>query len=433
MAALSSSTAGTGFAAQLAALDTGTGQLPGIVVDDAQVKVDQPTIATTQIDTTKLPLFMGSDGGVAVGAKLGAGTQSWLKTAKSLNQVTTGERAARTAARGTPEATDMACPAVPQPSPAALMQGMAIMPAILADGPTELTGTDAGLPPAGRVAEEPLRSVLDVPAIPVAGAHVATKPQDALPFSPPVDGEEPTHAVETQSGLSNVMLLPVSMAVEQSPAVVAQSVKRPASAITEQVAPAILSVVSGAAGPVLTLHLNPAELGAIRVTVDRDAAGGTGVTLTVERPETMRLLKDDMAHLNAALDMAGIPQTGRTLALHMQVPDAASAPVQGVAHDLGGTTTASVSMPGVTTPNAGFPDQGTPNHGASSQGTFGHGTPDQGTSDQAASGTYGDNRGGQRQPLGVPRQVGAPLPIEDGPNDGLPYGIRYRAGIDITA
>lgn len=150
----------------------------------------------------------------------------------------------------------------------------------------------------------------------------------------------------------------------------------------------MLSVASGATGPVITLHLNPGELGAIRVTLERDTGGGAGITLAVERPETLQLLRGDMAHLHAALDMAGVSQAGRTLSLHIQAPDA-SPPFLG-------------------------------------------GGPGQETSG-AHLGADGDHRGGGRHSTGTPRQASAPAGADTLPDDTPDHVIWFRAGIDITA
>ncbi len=225
-------------------------------------------------------------------------------------------------------------------------------------------------------------------ASPMAGIRAIARPQGGIAPAPPLSFEgEPreTGAAPAIPATASPAMPPI---LERPSAVPSIRVTQPASAVTKQVMPAMLSVASGAAGPVLTLHLNPGELGAIRVTLERDTGGGAGVTLAVERPETLRLLRNDMAHLHAALDMAGVSQAGRTLSLHIQAPDAPP--------------------------------------------PFLGGNPGQDTSG-APAGADGGHRGGGRHSTGAPRQASAPADADTLPGDAPRRATWLRAGIDITA
>jgi flagellar hook-length control protein FliK len=88
--------------------------------------------------------------------------------------------------------------------------------------------------------------------------------------------------------------------------------------LAHQLAPALLSVAQGADGSErMTVRLSPAELGFVQVRIDRLAGGATHVAITAERPQTLQTLEQDQAELHRALDHAGVPAEGRTLAFHV--------------------------------------------------------------------------------------------------------------------
>ncbi|MBN8925580.1 MAG: hypothetical protein BGO51_01470 [Rhodospirillales bacterium 69-11] len=176
----------------------------------------------------------------------------------------------------------------------------------------------------------------------------------------------------------------------------------------DQLAPALISLGRGAdGGQRLTLRLQPEELGQVDVRIDRSASGEARVEITVERPETLRLMLHDQTRLERALDQAGIPAEGRSLILHVAAPN-----------------------PGGNDPNAG-----------AGQGSGG-GSWTQASGDLRGGEQRGGDPGGQPQPHGG--RSGHPPPQGDAPggfvtappDDGwpLPPAPRWhRAGIDITA
>ncbi len=72
----------------------------------------------------------------------------------------------------------------------------------------------------------------------------------------------------------------------------------------------------------LTIRLDPAELGHVRVEITRGQDGSSSVRVAVERVETLGRLQSDLTHLHLALDRAGVPEQ-RTLAVHLAPPEPA--------------------------------------------------------------------------------------------------------------
>jgi flagellar hook-length control protein FliK len=83
-------------------------------------------------------------------------------------------------------------------------------------------------------------------------------------------------------------------------------------------APALLAVAQApGGGSRLTLRLDPAELGQVQIRIDRAQNATARVEITAERPETLALLQRDQPQLQRALDQAGVPADGRSLAFHI--------------------------------------------------------------------------------------------------------------------
>ncbi len=99
----------------------------------------------------------------------------------------------------------------------------------------------------------------------------------------------------------------------------------PPVAPVSQVAQAVTGVhiAAGASGQV-TIHLQPAELGAVQVRIERAHDGTATVSVQVERADTLRALQQDLPHLHQALDRAGVPAEQRQVSFHL-APTAASA------------------------------------------------------------------------------------------------------------
>ncbi len=70
----------------------------------------------------------------------------------------------------------------------------------------------------------------------------------------------------------------------------------------------------------LVIRLDPLELGRVQIRVDRTRDGAAHVQLAVERPDTLLLLLQDRPRLDQALDLAGVPQAGRTVGFSLGDP-----------------------------------------------------------------------------------------------------------------
>ena len=77
----------------------------------------------------------------------------------------------------------------------------------------------------------------------------------------------------------------------------------------------------------LTVRLDPPELGHVSVAISQPRGGGTSVTLTVERPDTLLMVLRDAPALHRALDRAGIASDGRTVTFELAPHHDAAAPV----------------------------------------------------------------------------------------------------------
>ncbi len=96
---------------------------------------------------------------------------------------------------------------------------------------------------------------------------------------------------------------------------------QPASPPAAQLGHALAALHVGADGSSkLTIRLDPAELGQVRVEITRGQDGASSVSVAVERVETLGRLQADLTHLHLALDRAGVPEQ-RSLVLHLAPQD----------------------------------------------------------------------------------------------------------------
>jgi flagellar hook-length control protein FliK len=73
-------------------------------------------------------------------------------------------------------------------------------------------------------------------------------------------------------------------------------------------------------GHVISVQLEPAELGKVQVQIDR-LQNAPHVKITVQRPETMAALMHDSSQLQRALDQAGVASQGRSITLLLGSPN----------------------------------------------------------------------------------------------------------------
>jgi hypothetical protein len=91
-----------------------------------------------------------------------------------------------------------------------------------------------------------------------------------------------------------------------------------------QVAPALVSLGQTTDGTQrITMRLEPPELGQVQIRIERPADAPARVEITVERSETLTLLLRDQPQLQRALDQAGVPPEGRSIAFHVAPPEPA--------------------------------------------------------------------------------------------------------------
>ncbi len=95
----------------------------------------------------------------------------------------------------------------------------------------------------------------------------------------------------------------------------------PAAGPAAQLAPALVQIGRSAGSNHITVRLDPLELGSVAIRIDRGDSGTASVQVTVERPETLRLLLSDQPQLQRALDAAGLPQEGRTVTVTLATPE----------------------------------------------------------------------------------------------------------------
>jgi len=189
----------------------------------------------------------------------------------------------------------------------------------------------------------------------------------------------------------------------------------PASAGSAQASPA--SQLAAAAASVqlaangqghVTIQLRPDELGGVQVRIARGVDGSASVTLTVDKPETLASLQQDLAHLHQALDRAGLPVEARQVSLHLTPPVTAG---DGLSTGSGGTSSGGGSeggwgqggwTPGGLGPGGGPGGGSGGGPGSGGRGNGGHadggGQPGAG---QGATGDFGAAQPSTWQRLGV--------------------------------
>jgi Flagellar hook-length control protein FliK len=213
------------------------------------------------------------------------------------------------------------------------------------------------------------------PPQPAAKSQPAVTPPPAS--SPPIAASPPAAAIADVP--TPLPLVPVATA----PVTPTHAAPSPAAQIT----PALVSLSSRPDGTsTLTMRLEPSELGQVRIAIERPQDAPPRVDITVERSETLTLLLHDQPQLQRALDQAGVPSEGRSVAFHLAAPAPSARPETQI----------------FATPS------GAPAYAGD------------------------DRRGPPREPLQQPqRQAGEPE--ADQSDAVLPPPIWLRAGLDITA
>ncbi len=172
------------------------------------------------------------------------------------------------------------------------------MPAVTA--PTEAAGkpkSDNGIADAVK-ADAPGNSITPAAANAQTHAHLAAADIGQTPVNSSGNGLQAAGAIQAQQP-GAAATAPATAA--QLTATSAASAPVPVSGLAMEIA---ASAKSGKTR--FEIRLDPAELGRIDVRIDVDRHGQVTSHLTVERPETLSMLRQDANQLQRALDNAGL-------------------------------------------------------------------------------------------------------------------------------
>ena len=227
--------------------------------------------------------------GIAQAASVVAATPAATKAAAQLKNPDLARKGATTAVEqaGT---TDTAAPATPAAD--------TIVPAVTA--PTEAAGkpkSENGIADAVK-ADASGNSITPPAANAQAHAHLAAPDIGQTPVNSSGNGLQAAGAIQTQQPAASATT-PATAA--QLTATAAASAPVPVSGLAMEIA---ASAKSGKTR--FEIRLDPAELGRIDVRIDIDRHGQMTSHLTVERPETLSMLRQDANQLQRALDNAGL-------------------------------------------------------------------------------------------------------------------------------
>jgi flagellar hook-length control protein FliK len=169
--------------------------------------------------------------------------------------------------------------------------------------------TDKGVVPQGPAADGKQKAdgvAVDAAKTDPASSNAPTAAAAASPH------EHRAAAAQVQTGLSdaghvaNAVQQPHGQSAATVPAAAQLSVTAATSAVVPMNGLALQIAVSAQSGKSrFEIRLDPAELGRIDVRIDVDRHGQLTSHLTVEKPETLAMLRQDAPQLQRALDNAG--------------------------------------------------------------------------------------------------------------------------------
>jgi flagellar hook-length control protein FliK len=187
-------------------------------------------------------------------------------------------------------------PSAPSPSPDAADKSVAPQAAVV----DRTQKTDGGAVDTARA--EPAK-----PDAPTAAAAAAA-PHEHRAAAALVQ----TDTSDAAQQASNTIQQPVQSAAAPAPAAAQLTVTAATAAVVPLNGLALQIAVSAQSGKSrFEIRLDPAELGRIDVRIDVDRHGQVTSHLTVEKPETLAMLRQDAPQLQRALDNAGF-KTGDT-------------------------------------------------------------------------------------------------------------------------
>jgi chemotaxis protein MotD len=162
---------------------------------------------------------------------------------------------------------------------------------------TEAAGKPKGESGMAEAVKADTSSNLVPPPAPHANAHSAIADAGQAPVNSSGNGLQAAGAIQTQQPSAST----APAAAAQLTATAATSAAVPLSGLAMEIA---ASANSGKTR--FEIRLDPAELGRIDVRIDIDRHGQVTSHLTVERPETLSMLRQDANQLQRALDNAGL-------------------------------------------------------------------------------------------------------------------------------
>jgi chemotaxis protein MotD len=162
---------------------------------------------------------------------------------------------------------------------------------------TEAAGKPKGENGMAEAVKADMSSNLVTPTAAHANAHSATADAGPTSLNSSGNGLQASGAIQTQQPSAST----APAASAQLTATAATSPAVPVSGLAMEIA---ASAKSGKTR--FEIRLDPAELGRIDVRIDVDRHGQVTSHLTVERPETLSMLRQDANQLQRALDNAGL-------------------------------------------------------------------------------------------------------------------------------
>jgi len=245
-------------------------------------------------------------------------------------------------------------------------------------------GAEQSKPQIQAAATAPTQTPTGLPSdIGQAKIVVTTTTTTATPAiaEPPAPMTEPvaTPAPEPGARLPEPSLVPLALHGASSPGAAPggtqPSATQPppaaqvAAALIEPVKVALSTPAHANAGPeILSIKLDPIELGKVEIRIERTGDGPARVDLVAERPETLQRLLHDQPQLQQMLDQAGIPAAGRSLHFSLIADTPANPSTSGFAASAdagtgqpgGGFHRTPNGYPGGPAPETDFLDQPTP-------------------------------------------------------------------------